>query len=83
MITCKLDLPTLPAVCQELIDEWKGVVSYLTLHAPTQQGQGARNRVGYLLKTIHSRVVGATCLNFRAPPTRLYLGPKFRMVPNG
>ena len=82
MITCKLDLPTLPAVCQELIDEWKAVVSYLTLHAPTQQGQGARTRVGNLLKMAHSRVVGATHLNFRAPPARLYLGPKFRMVPD-
>ena len=36
---------TLPTLCQELIDEWKSVVAYLTLHVPQQQGQGVRSRV--------------------------------------
>ena len=32
-------------MCQELIDEGKSVVAYLTLHVPQQQGQGARTTV--------------------------------------
>ena len=45
--TCKLDARTLPTLCQELIDEWKSVLCYLTTHAPLQEGQGTRNRVNF------------------------------------
>ena len=46
---CKLDVTTLPILCRELINEWKNVVRYLTTHAPSQEGQGSRGRVRFLL----------------------------------
>ena len=42
---CRLDLQSLPVLCKELIEEWKSLLAYLTLHVPQHQGQGVRTRV--------------------------------------
>ena len=44
-----MDLQSLPTLCQELIDEWKPITTYLTSHVPQQQGQGVRTRVSCII----------------------------------
>ena len=46
--SCKLDLKGSPALCTELINQWKNVRTYLTVHSPRQEGQGVSGRVSYL-----------------------------------
>ena len=41
----KLDLPSLPNLCRELVKHWKAVRQYLTTHTPHQGMQGVHNQV--------------------------------------
>ena len=43
--TGRLDICGLPALCQELLDNWSKVVAYLSKYAPQQEKQGVRNEV--------------------------------------
>ena len=46
--SCKIDLRSLPTMCTELVNQWKTVRTYLTVHSARQEGQGVRSRVSYL-----------------------------------
>ena len=43
--TCQLDIDGLPALCQELIDNWSKVTSYLSKYAPNPGMQVVRKEV--------------------------------------
>ena len=62
--SCKLELSTLPTLCQELIEEWKPITSYLTTHVPQQQGQGVRTRVGDQTLTAFKYMLIRSCLRY-------------------
>ena len=46
--SCKKDLKNLPTMCTELVNQWKNVRTYSTVHSARQEGQGVRSRVSYL-----------------------------------
>ena len=43
--TRKLDLPSLPNLCRELVKHWKAIRQYLTTHTHHQGMQGVHNQV--------------------------------------
>ena len=59
-------MKTLPALCRELLDQWKNVELYLSTHAPRQEMQAIKNRVR--LCSFSSRLIGSFYGSFPFQP---------------
>ena len=44
MSTCHLEIAAVPAICSELIANWKSIHQYLTKIAPPQVNQGVKHK---------------------------------------